>query len=81
MTVAEEHDEAVKYTVETWRDLLAENLSVLLAKGRVPGITPPSKAELRGFFETTDELYWLSLVASDPQEALSQLEQWRAVKA
>ena len=79
-TLADEIEEDAQFGADVWQEALADNLALLLEKGRVPGIVAPSKAELRKFFAETDAGYWLSIAQLDPAEASSQIEQWRKLQ-
>lgn len=77
--ISRDHAEDVEYAVKVWEDALADNISVLLEGGEIPGVRELSKAELREFFDTTSASYWTALAISDPDEAWSQLRQFEQV--
>lgn len=69
--------------VETGANRFADTFMSVFAYmaqgGRTPGITIPSREELRKIYESTNEQYWQTLHQTDPQEAQSQLEQFQQV--
>ena len=75
-TPAQRHRVYVRYQTEVYRDTFIAAITELFAGGEVPGIDPVSPQKLRTFFESTDPQYWAQLMQSDPQEAMSQLQQW-----
>lgn len=80
-TLADEIEEDAQFGADVWQEALADNLALLLERGRVPGIVAPSRHELRKFFEQeTDAGYWMRLSQIDPKEAMGQLQQWAALQ-
>lgn len=80
MTPAEQHDALVKAGAERYIETYLGLMAHMAEGGRTPGITVPSKADLRTLFENTTPAYWQQLSQQNPQEAQSQLSQWQEVQ-
>ena len=67
----------VKAASERYVETYLTLMKALAAGGRTPGLTLPSPETLRQFFAQTTPEYWQQL---PPDEAQSQLRQWKQVQ-
>ena len=78
-TEAERHDFLVKQGAERFIETYMTLFARMAEGGRTPGIAIPSKEELRALYESTSPGYWAALAKAAPDEAKSQVEQWKKV--
>ena len=79
MTPAERHDWLVKAGADRYVETYMKVMKYMAQGGRTPGIRFPTPKELRALYESTTKDYWQNLNAQDPQEAQSQIEQWKKI--
>jgi len=76
-TPAERHSWLVEQGVTEFIETFLKLFKHESEGGRTPGVEVPTRSELRKLFEQTTPEYWLTL---PPNEAQSQLEQWKTVE-
>lgn len=77
-TPAEQTDYLIQAGADRFVETFLSNMKFMAQGGRTPGLTLPSKEELRAFYTNTTDEYWAALKATDPKGAESQLQQWKA---
>jgi hypothetical protein len=80
-TEAEKHDYLVQRGAERFIETYLALFARMAEGGRTPGISVPSKAELRALYASTDDGYWAALNKVDPEGAQSQLKQWKQAQS
>ena len=78
-TEAEKHDYLVRRGAERFIETYLTLFARMAEGGRTPGVSVPSKAELRALYESTNPGYWQALKTVAPDEAQSQIDQWKKV--